>query len=186
MISKTQVAKLLGRSLTSIEDANFDTYINIATKELATLLCMTICSQDETRIFQSRDGYSTLYIDPFTDIESVLVNGTAVTTYTKKQFDSYQGSWFNILEFDDRLGDDKVTVVANWGFQSLPSDLQLLLAQLFKTIGSQTDTRVKSKSIEDFSVTYNGTTEYEQTLLNNASIIHKYAQCEGAISHGGW
>lgn len=186
MIDKEQVAALLGRPLTPQEDAGFDAYIGIAESQLTSLLCMDVTSSDDTRIFRSREGYSTLFIDPVTDITSVTIDGVAVTDYTMKQNDSYQGEWFNVLEFDRQLGDEKITIEASWGFTELPDDLAFLLVQLFKVTSTTRDAQLRSKSIEDFSVTYNDNTVYDQMLLDNASIITKYAQCDGAILHGGW
>jgi hypothetical protein len=186
MIDKEQVAALLGRPLTPQEDTSFDVYIAIAEAQLQSLLCMDITSASDTRIFRSREGYSTLFIDPVTDITSVTIDGVAVTDYTMKQNDSYQADWFNVLEFDRQLGDEKVTIEASWGFTELPDELAYLLAQLFKVTSSTKDSQVRSKSIEDFSVTYTDTTVYDQMLLDNQSIIYKYAQCDGAILHGGW
>lgn len=185
MIDEAQTALLLGRALTPSEEANFDVYMSITGEQLQSLLCMDVTSSDDTRIFRAREGYSTVFIDPVTEITSVTIGGAVVTDYVLKQNDSYQGTWFNVLEFDRRLSDEKITITATWGFTVLPDDLAYLIAQLFKSASSVRDSQVRSKSIEDFSVTYKDNTAYDQTLLDNASIIYKYAQCDGAILHGG-
>lgn len=41
IISKEQMAKLLGRSLTTVEDTNYDLYLELATTRLKDLLCLT-------------------------------------------------------------------------------------------------------------------------------------------------
>lgn len=42
LLTKQQVGALLGRSLSSVEDTNFDLYLKIATERLQDLLCTTL------------------------------------------------------------------------------------------------------------------------------------------------
>lgn len=44
LITKQQIEALLGRSLSTVEDTNFDTYLKIATERLEDLLCLTLTS----------------------------------------------------------------------------------------------------------------------------------------------
>lgn len=44
IITKQQVEALLGRSLSTVEDTNFDLYLKIATQRLEDLLCITLTS----------------------------------------------------------------------------------------------------------------------------------------------
>lgn len=42
LLTKQQIGALLGRSLSTVEDENFDVYLNIATERLQDLLCTTL------------------------------------------------------------------------------------------------------------------------------------------------
>lgn len=178
-MKKEQVAKLLNRTLTSAEVSNFEMYIKIATERLEQLLCFRFCGEGENRTYLSREGYSTLYIDPYTAITSVTVDGVATTDYIKKQNDRYDGEWYNIIEFDDKMIGKKVVVEASWGFDSIPYDLQLLIAKLFTqgTVEQTADNQVKSKSIEDFQVTYKDGATFDEFIGANQATIQKYSQC---------
>lgn len=194
MLTKEQMAALLGRSLTTVEDTNFDKYFDIATEHLEELLCCEIAKTAEDaepseRTFGTRDGYRTVWVDPFSSLTSVKINGDVVDTnaYTKKQNDSFNGSWFNIIEFSRRRYGENITVEAVWGFATLPADLEMLLAQLFNqvSVDQKTDGQVKSKKIEDFSVTYKDSVTLQEVLSGNAATIQKYSQCnQGVIRHG--
>lgn len=188
MLTKPQVVKLLGRPLTSIEDSNFDTYLKIAKARLEELLCMDLCDDsDDERTYESRAAYRTLYVDPFKSITSVTIDGNATTDYTIKQFDKFNGSWYNIIEFDRKQTGKLVVVDADWGFDSLPVDLQLLLAQLFAqgSVEQKVDNQVKSKKIGDFSVTYKDGATFDEFVLAHSKTIDKYSNCQqGYIRHG--
>lgn len=189
MLSKEQVSTLLNRPLTTAEDTNFKLYLNIAMERLEELLCLTLCGDDGERTYETRLGYRTVYVDPFTDITSVSINGDEVDSdgYTIRQNDKFNGSWYNIIEFDRKRNIQKITVDADWGFGSLPYDLQTLLAQLFNqgTIEQTADNNIKSKKIEDFTVTFKDNATYDEFVNANSSVISKYSQCnQGAIRHG--
>lgn len=194
MLTKEQMAALLGRSLTSTEDANFDSYLNIATEHLEQLLCceLQLIGEDPTpseRTFGTRDGYRTVYVDPFNSLTSVKISGTVVDPddYIFKQNDKFTGDWYNIVEFDRKRSGENIVVEATWGFNPLPADLQMLLAQLFNqvSVDQKTDGQVKSKKIEDFSVTYKDSVTLQDLLASNASVLLKYSQCnQGVIRHG--
>jgi hypothetical protein len=187
MLKKEKLALLLNRSLTTAETDNYDLYLKIAIEKLESLLCFTVCGDQGERTFESRTGYRTLYVDPFTDITSVTIDGNETEDYVKKQNDKFNGSWYNVIEFDRKQTGKNVVVDADWGFNPLPSDLQLLLARLFDqgSIEQTSDGQVKSKKIEDFSVTYKDSATYDEFVMSNASVIDKYAQCsQGYIRHG--
>jgi len=178
-MTQEQVAKLLNRTLTSSEVNNFDLYINIAIERLEQLVCFSLCDNGGTRTYDSRYGYRSLYIDPFSSVVSVEVDGVATTDYIIKQNNDYNGSWYNIIEFTDKLLGGTVVVDAVWGFDCIPYDLQLLIAKLFNQIAveQKSDSQVKSKKIEDFSVTYKDSTTFDEFVSANEMTINKYSQC---------
>lgn len=184
MLTKEEMVVLLERPLTATEDANFDQYLEIAEKRLSNLLCFSLDKTEGTRIFDARAGFRTAFIDPFTAITSVKVNGHAMSTFHKKQNDSYQGDWFNSLEFDDPLYGGRIEVEATWGFGTkLPADLAQVLAGLFGIHETEVD-MVKSKKIEDFSITYKDGPRLDALVAAHIGTIQKYAQCAGAVTHG--
>ena len=188
LLDQTQVAALLGRPLTATESTNFNQYIEIAEKRLSNLLCFSLTPSEtpEARVYDTRDGYRTAYVDPFTSVTAVKTGDTVRTgDWIKKQNDSYQGDWYNVIEFDERLHGERIEVTATWGFTELPADLGPLLAGLFglneKALSSQ---GVKRKEIEDYRVEYDGTSDMDNLLDSQAGTIAKYAQCERAVQHG--
>lgn len=186
MLTKETIIKYLGRSLTPTEDTNFDIYLGLAVEQLYQLLCMDVTYEaSATRTFDGRLGYKLLYIDPLTAPTSVKVDGETITSehYTLRQWDNRNASWFNTIEFDCEMTGD-VEITGNWGFQTLPDDLSLLLARLFTvSSGSSADRKVKSKKIEDFTVTYEGSDSKEAD--ENSRIVYKYSNCRtGDIRHG--
>lgn len=189
MLTKDQIAKLLNRSLTTAEDTYFSLYLEIATQRLEELLCMSLSTTTGNRTYESRYGYRTVYVDPLTTVTTVTVDGNTVSAsdYVLKQNDKFSGSWYNIIEFDRKQSGKLVVVDATWGFGTVPADLQLLLAKLFAQGSTEqtTDNLVKSKKIEDFTVTFKDTPTYDEFVLANAAIIDKYSQCDqGYIRHG--
>lgn len=194
MLDEAQMAALLGRSLTATETANFEQYLNIATEHLEELLCCEISkvaedAEPSERTFGSRDGYRSVWVDPFSSLTSVTIDGTVIDTnaYTKKQNDNFNGSWFNLIEFARRRCGENIVVSAVWGFATVPADLEMLLAQLFNqiSIDQKTDGQVKSKKIEDFSVTYKDSASMQDLLAGSSATIEKYSQCNrGYVRHG--
>lgn len=193
MLTKSEMAILLGRSLTTLETANYDLYLNIAVERLESMLCASLTVLAEDRTFGTRVDYRTVYVDPFISVDSVTVDGNVVdeSDYTIKQNDRFNGTWYNIIEFDSKQTGKNIVVDAVWGFSPVPDDLQLLLAQLFN-LGSLDQTQlqkneqvVKSKKIEDFSVTFKDGTTMDQFTLANSSILDKYSTCNaGQIRNG--
>lgn len=182
-----QVEKLLGRSLTSNEVTNFDLNIKIAIERLEKLVCFTLCDSGGQRIYPARYGYRTQYIDPCTSVESVKIDGVATTDYVLRCQDSYNSDWYDCIEFTNALRGELVAVDGDWGFDTVPYDLQLLIARLFAqcSLEQETDNAVKSKSIEDFSVTYKDAPTFDEFISTNQTIINKYSQCNiGMIRNG--
>ena len=188
MLTKDEIAKLLNRSLTESENTNFSLYLKIATKRLEQLLCMKLNNETEARSFFIREGYRTIFTDVFTGDVTVSVDGVEqeASTYSVRQFDNLNGDWFNSIVFKQHLPRtaEMITVTADWGFTCLPSDLKLLLARLFEFSTDNTDDRVKSKKIEDYSVTYSDKTAYDQLIESNSAIIDAYSVCVRSIRNG--
>lgn len=187
MLTQEQLSKLLNRPLTTAETTNFSLYLKIATSRLEELLCMSICADDGERTYGTRLGYRTVYVDPFTDVNTVSIDGNETDDYTVKQNDKFNGSWYNIIEFDRKQSGENIVVDAEWGFDPCPVDLQLLLARLFAqgSVEQTSDSLVKTKKIEDFSVTFKDGATYDEFVLSNSATIDKYSQCnQGQILHG--
>ena len=114
-----QMAKLLGRPLTPIEVANFALYLDIATEALEELICTPIADVVETRIFDIREGYSTVFINIFRSISEVKIDGVVIdpSQYSLRQWDKRIAGWYNSLVFDSRfLTAKEIEVTAVWGF----------------------------------------------------------------------
>jgi hypothetical protein len=109
---------LLGRSLTTTEDTNYTTYLKIATQRLEELLCMNLTIGDGERTYDSRIGYKTLHVDPFTEILSMSIDGNDVDAddYVIQQNDNLNASWYNTIVFDTAQTGELVTIDADWGF----------------------------------------------------------------------
>lgn len=191
MLTKQDTEKLLGRSLSTKEDAAFEEYIDIAKEELEHLLGIRLDATTGAREYSARQGYRTLFVDPFTAIDSVTVDDDVVDEDDYKILHNERRSapWYNSIVFDCRMGSKEVSVVATWGFgDDLPNDLKLLMARMFVVVSSEDVSgkdKVRSKSIEDFSVTYDTRqTPKEQFLVANARIIAKYQRPMGELGHG--
>lgn len=189
-LSQAKMAQLLGRSLTSLETSNYSLYLKIAVQKLEELLCMNLTIGDGEREYDTRIGYKTLYVDPFTEITSLSVDGDEVDAddYYVSQNDKRNAHWYNTIVFDTVQTGEVVTIDADWGFgDSCPTDLELLLARLFaqNSVEQTADNQVKSKKIEDFTVTYKDNSTLEQVVAANSGVISKYSICnQGYIRHG--
>lgn len=193
MLTKTQLESLLGRSLSGSEDTNLELYLNIAEERLANLFCVHIGDNTEaTRIYYGREGYTTLYVDPFTALATVTIDGEEQTT-TSYQWDDRNADWFNVIEFSQELKDEEIEITATFGYgATLPFDLQLLLARMFALTAKEntTDLRVDSKQNEDYRVSYgsgDSKTVLDALIAENRTTIQRYSQCGiGTIDHGDW
>ena len=185
-MTKEQISALLGRPLSSVEDTNFSLYLDIAFNAVSSMLCADIESKFDTQSFVPRKGYRTLNVPIFTEIDSVKLDGTSTTSYEVRQGSSLNGEWFNSIVFDQPLFCQRVEVEADWGFYSLPTDLKMLVAQQFGMIKDQLDADiVKSKGVEDFSITLKETTKTKAFAEKYAATIAKYSSCNaGNVQHG--
>lgn len=174
-----QLSALLGRSLTGAEVTNLTLLLAIAQTQLEDLICSPLTDRTEARTFTARDGYRTLHTPIFEVIVSVTVNGETRTDYVAKQSGNRNSTWFNSIVFEEAVS-GTVVVTADWGFTTLPSDLELLIAKLFGVAANNnlgTD-RVSSKKVEDFSISFTSTSE-EQSFLDKSSVtLRKYSSCD--------
>ena len=195
-MDKTQLEALLGRPLTEIEEDNLQLYIDIAYENLDDLLCTTIDSVTETRVFDTREGYSTAFIGIFRSLSAVKINGETITTddYSVRQWDKRNGSWYNSIVLNRKFTcDEELEVTGAWGFAtsptySVPSDLQAVLAGLFALISKKNkyDGTLSSKQVEDFRVSFNTDVDLDEAFYDTYSkTISKYSICDiGDIQHG--
>lgn len=177
-MTQDKISALLGRPLSSVESANFSTYLELAQSRVSDLLCFDICQKVETRRFTARLGYKTLNVPIFTEIDFVKLNGTATTAYSVRQGSNYSGDWYNSIVFDAPLYDQKIEIKADWGFSQTPVDIQVLVAQVFGMLSdSLEDELVSSKKVEDFSITLKDKTKQEAFATKYAATIAKYSAC---------
>ena len=191
MLTQAQISKLLNRPLTTAEVTNFDSYLKIATERLESLLCTKLSITAANQTYLIREGYRTLYTDIFNGTPTVTIDGVVAEadSFSPRQFDNLNGDWYNSIVFKKFLSRDvqEVTVAADFGFDPVPEDFQLLLARMFALNTSEQtgDDRVRSKKIEDFSVTLNDQTAYQQLVASNANVIRRYSTCQsGEVTHG--
>lgn len=149
--------------------------------EQLTCLNLDVSNTPSARVYDVRDGFSTVFTDLFEDVTSVTVDGKTVD-YTPKFWDNRNTETYNSIVLSDCQNVKEVTITAKW---VIPDDLQALIDNLDTTIGKIKNSRVKSKKIEDFSVTYNDNTEIEQFILDNQTILNKYSICNMIdVKHG--
>jgi len=189
-MNQATMSALLGRPLTTIETTNYSLYLKIARQSLDDLLCTNLCDESDPRTYDARAGYSTVFTDVFTDITSVSVNGIAVEadTYSIRQWNRRNGSWYNSIGFDEKLEeDDEVEVSASWGFSEMPSDLQLVQAQLFGLITKKNkqDGTIERKEVEDFKIQFNVDADLDDEFYSQYNkTIAKYSLCTvGQLTH---
>ena len=173
-MTKEQISALLGRPLTPAEVTNFDLYIDIAKQNLESLTCNQFDEVTETRIFDTREGYTTLFTDTFWNVTAVKINGDVVTNYSVRQWDKRNATWYNSLVFSCPFTScqSEVEVTADWGFQpssdasNLPLDLQSVLAGLFAQVTkrNKTDQTIQSKQVEDFIISFNTNITLDQAF----------------------
>jgi len=178
----TEMAALLGRPLTSVETTNFNTYLKLARQNLDVLLCMDLCSKEDPRTYSTREGYSTVFVDVFTDIDEVKLNGDVTTDYSVRQWDKRSASWYNSLVFGCKFDkDDEVEITASWGFDKYPIDLQSVLAGLFGLITKKNkfDGTIASKQVEDFRISFNVDADLDASFYQSYNAtISKYSLCD--------
>lgn len=200
-MNKDKIIALLGRPLSSIEDANFDLYYGIALEMLESLLCTPIqYAESEARTFDVREGYSTAFVNIFVgDVSSVSIDDVVIdpSTYSKRKWNDRSAKWYNSLVFDTPFTsyDKELSVTANWGFftdettTDMPYGLQVLFAGLFDSISKKNkyDGTISQKRVEDFSVSFNSNIDIDDEFKNKYSkIISEYSMCDiPNLQHGG-
>ena len=191
VMSQQKIEALLGRSLTAKEVSNLALYLEIAIEQLKQLLCMDIEEQtssgieEETRVFDARSGMQTVFTGIFSAVSDVTVNGVSVD-YTPYFFDNRNSDYFNSIVLSE-IPESEVSVTAEWGFSELPKDIQRLIAQMFAVVSKKRSvSNIKSKKVEDFSVTYGDLSDFDAFVNGNAITINKYSLCEvkGSIRSG--
>lgn len=185
-MNKTKMVALLGRPLTDVEDTNFSLYLNIARERLEDITCLNLTEDTDDRVYDVRNGYSTVFTDLFTQVNSVEVNGSELTEtdYSVRQWDKRNARWYNSIVLENCV-DGEVTINADWGICS--PELQFLLAKLFSLVGDMNNSEgnVKSKKVEDFSITFNENSVYQQFLIDNEATISKFSICAITdVQHG--
>ena len=190
-MNKTELEALLGRSLTTRENTNYKLYLKIAEESLENLLCLSLdCKQvSENRTFDAREGYSTVFVGIFTEVSEVKVDDDVVSpdSYYPAQWDNRNASWYNSIVFTERFDEaSEIEVTADWGFDEQPSHLKQLIAQLFANVSKKYSVgNVKSKRVEDFSITYSDLTDDQAFQEANKRVIQQYSLCNvGNIRHG--
>lgn len=198
-MTQAQLEALLGRPLTSIEATNLDLYLDIANTTLESLLCTSIEPATETRTFNTRKGYRTAFVDIFTEVTEVKVNGEALdaSEYSIRQWDKRNGTWYNSIVLERRVANTctEIEVTGDWGFKpgdddvsTIPSDLQSALAGLFALVTKKNklNSAVKSKQVEDFRITFAENVSFDDEFRTQyGSIIDKYSLCNiGYVRHG--
>lgn len=187
-MTQAKLEALLGRSLTPREVTNLQLYLDIAKESLEELLCLSLCDEgDTTRVFNVREGYSTVFTDIFTELSEVKVDGTVTTDYYPAFWDKRSNAYYNSIVLDD-CNVTEVEITGFWGFDEVPNDLQLLWAQSFANVSKQYKAgagNVKSKQVEDFRISYGDLTDDEVFMNANSRIIKKYSMCNiGYVKHG--
>src|SRR5215217_2150788 len=104
MLNQAQLEVILGRPLTAREVTNISSYLKTAQENLETLLCSPLDTETETRFFNTRIGYRTVFTDIFTEVESVKVNGVTVdpSQYYVAQFDKRNSPLYSSIVFKNR------------------------------------------------------------------------------------
>ena len=197
-MNQSELEALLGRTLSPTEVSNLTLYLDIATDSLEDLLCMKLDEITEERVYDVRKGYSTAFVDIFSEVTEVKLDDDVVETadYSVRQWDRRSGSWYNSVVFDDKFtSNGEVTITATWGFPAssgsdsdLPLDLQSVLAGLFALVTKKNkfDGTVSSKQVEDFRISFNTSANLDEEFNQKYSnTIRKYSMCSiGNTQHG--
>lgn len=193
-MTQAQLEALLGRSLTPREVSNLDQYLEIANESLEELLCISLDvnpdgsgdPEESTLTFDVREGYSTVFTGIFTEVMEVKVDGNVTEDYYPAFWDKRSSSFYNsiVLNYPGKT----VEITGYWGFSKIPSDLQLLWAQLFVNVSKKYtagSANIRNKKVEDFSISYGELTDDETFLNANKRAISKYSLCNiGYVLHG--
>lgn len=147
--------------------------MDTALETVEELTCLYLKAETAERTYSVRDGYSVVYLDPFTTITSVKVDGDEIE-YTPAFWDNQNATVRNSIIIDKEKNYKEVTVSASW---VIPDDLQALIDKLDTFLATSKSSRIKSKKVEDFSITLNDKTDMEQFADDNRALINKYSIC---------
>jgi hypothetical protein len=186
-MDESELEALLGRPLTPTENTNFDLYLDISKESLEELLCISLDSVSETRTFDVREGYSTVFTGIFTEITEVRLDGNVTTDYYPAFWDKRSSAYYNSIVLGKKRAKE-VEITGFWGFGSIPADLKLLWAQLFANVSkkySPGNDNIRRKAVEDFSLWLGDLTDDQAFINANARTIKKYSMCNiGYMLHG--
>lgn len=191
ILTKDQMATLLGRPLSDYEESSFDTLQALAVSQLERLLGDAKLQVGEaTYSYPVRRDYRLLFIDPFTELVSVEIDGVT-TTAEPTLYENVNADWFNSLLFTKPLKGERVTVTAKFGYgDELPLDLQRLIATLFGASGQPVDTAsngsISSESILNHSVSYSDASAdaLERFVAANKATLNYYAKQPNVAVYG--
>lgn len=193
-MTKEEISALLGRPLTSIENTNFDTYLEIAKENLGELLCISLDvnpdgsgdAEESAQTFDVREGYSTVFTGIFTELMEVKLDGNVITDYYTAFWDKRSNAYYNSIVLN--ASGNTVEITGYWGFDEIPSDLRLLWAQAFANVSKKYVAgggNVKRKDVRNFNITYGDLTVDEVFVNENRRTIGKYSLCNvGYVLHG--
>lgn len=182
-LTEQQVESYLQRSLTSFESDNFNNLLRIAISKLEALICSKVGYIEEERTFQGRDGMRSVFIGLCSEVKSVKVNSNSV------DFATYLGD--NASQLCDNIvlnkptrHTDVITVHGGFGLKVIPEELAQVISELFavKLVGGD---KITSKKVEDFSITYDKTSELDRIIENYKSVLDKYSQCSQITLRSG-
>ena len=187
-MDKTKMVALLGKPLTTVEDTNFALYLNISIQTLEQMTCLILTEtsgDDGVRVYDTREGYRTQFIDLFTELSEVKINDDiiGISDYSKRQWNRRTADWYNSLVFEDAFSETQteVTVTGTWlTTDNMPDDLQAVLAGLFGLVASKQkyDPTVASKQVEDFRLTLRADADLDADFSRKFSTtLAKYNMC---------
>lgn len=185
MLSQSQLEILLNRSLTTSETENLVSYLDIAIDKLESLLCTKLRPFTGAKKYLMRRAYKTVFTDLYSQVTGITVDGVAVTDYEKRWFDDLNSDLYNSVVLETRNRTGKVLEITGvFGFTEesgdypeLPEDLALILAKLFALVSNKSNSRVQSKQVEDFRISYKDITLDDQFIEDYALVLTKYSQC---------
>ena len=182
-LTKQQVESYLRRSLTSFESDNFDNLLRIAISKLEALICSKVGYIEEERTFQGRDGMRSVFIGLCSEIQSVKVNSNSVD-FTAYLGDNASQLCDNIVLNKPTKHTDVITVRGGFGLKVIPEELVQVISELFAVKLAGGD-KITSKKVEDFSITYDKTSELDRIIESYKSILDKYSQCSQITLRSG-
>lgn len=177
LITKEEIADLLGAPLSAAQLAGVDGYLELATAQLASILGYQLEDPiTEERTFYGRAGSRSLIVGPFTEIDSVSLNGSPIEYRVGR---SNKPFTYEVVTRVEQCEGDEITVMATWGFTETPSSLKLLLANAFAAVSAGgvagAAAKVKSETVLSHSTTFdNDSVGVDAFMKGNASLLALY------------